>query len=64
MFEKSGHWAEDAIDRRVVRVAQLTGLDPEELDWHVEAERGWEPHDEGYLHQVVVSARILLEARR
>jgi hypothetical protein len=32
----------------VTAVAEVLGLDPGELDWHVEAEHGWEPHDEGY----------------
>lgn len=49
-----------AINWRVTRVAELTGLDAEALHEHVEYRRGWESHDEGYLHQVIVSARILL----
>lgn len=52
--------AESGIHWKVVRIAELTGLDPKALERHVEIERGWEPHDRGYLHQVVVSARVLL----
>lgn len=40
-------------DWRIDRVAHLVGVDPERLDWIVEAEHGWEPHDIGYLHKVV-----------
>ena len=54
-LEAGEHW-------KVQRVAELTGLDARALGNHVEGERGWEPHDSGYLHQVIVSARILLEA--
>lgn len=32
----------------VTAVAEVLGLDPDVLDWHVEAEHGHEPHDEGY----------------
>jgi hypothetical protein len=32
----------------VEAVASVLGIDPGELDWHVEAEHGHEPHDEGY----------------
>lgn len=46
-------------DWKVTRVAQLTGLEPRDLEHHVEVERGWESHDKGYLHQIVVSAGIL-----
>lgn len=51
----------EGTDWRVTRVAHLTGVDPAQLTWHIEAERGWEPHDTGFLHQLVVSARILIE---
>lgn len=51
----------DDRDWRIDRVAHLCGLDAEELSHHVEAERGWEPHDHGFLHEVVVSAAMLLE---
>lgn len=55
-FDGRIHW-------KVQRVAELTGLDPEVLHEHVEVGRGWEPHDDGYLRQVIVSARILLGLR-
>lgn len=32
----------------VEAVASVLGLDPDVLGWHVEAEHGHEPHDEGY----------------
>lgn len=32
----------------VTAVAEVLGLDPDALDWHVEAVHGREPHDEGY----------------
>lgn len=32
----------------VTAVAEVLGLDPEALGWHVEAEHGHEAHDEGY----------------
>jgi hypothetical protein len=52
-IDSGTHWM-------ITRVAELTGLDPEALEHHVEIERGWESHDRGYLHEIIVSARILL----
>jgi hypothetical protein len=40
----------------VEAVASVLGLDPGELDWHVEAEHGHEPHDEGYEGHVWAAA--------
>jgi hypothetical protein len=40
----------------VTAVASVLGLDPGELDWHVEAEHGHEPHDEGYEDAVWAAA--------
>lgn len=36
---------EQSIDPRTVKAAIDAGLDPEVLDWHVEAVHGWETHD-------------------
>lgn len=45
----------------VVRtVARNYSLNPVELDWHVEAEHGWEPHDDGYDEAVLQAAECLL----
>jgi hypothetical protein len=40
----------------VEAVASVLGIDPGELDWHVEAEHGHEPHDEGYEGHVWAAA--------
>lgn len=40
----------------VTAVASVLGLDPDVLDWHVEAEHGHEPHDEGYEDSVWATA--------
>lgn len=44
----------------VYYIADLTGLDPKNLNWHVEAIHGWEPHDVGYRAAVVTAAGCLL----
>lgn len=44
----------------VVEVAGQCGLDPHALDWHVEAEHGWEPHDDGYDRAVNAAAFCVL----
>lgn len=41
-------------------IAQMTGLDPEALDWHVEAIHGWEKHDQGYRKALVEAAGCLV----
>jgi hypothetical protein len=38
----------EPLPAEVTAVAEVLGLDPEALGWHVEAEHGHEPHDEGY----------------
>lgn len=53
----------DDIDWRLARVAHLVGVNEERLDWIVEAEHGWEPHDEGYLHKVVEVAGAMRSGR-
>lgn len=40
----------------VIQVAAERGIDPHELDHHVEAVHGWEPHDTGYANQVANAA--------
>lgn len=49
-------WDDDALPPPVTAVASVLGLDPYALDWHVEAEHGWEPHDEGYEDAVWAAA--------
>lgn len=39
----------------------ITKFTAKELDWHVEAIHGWEPHDKGYEEAIVQSAACLLE---
>jgi hypothetical protein len=41
----------------VAAVAAKYGISAEDLDWHVEAEHGWEPHDLGYSEALEVAAR-------
>ena len=53
----------------VTAVAEVLGLNPEALGWHVEAEHGWESHDEGYEAHVWEAAECtdpehLLEAAK
>lgn len=38
----------EPLPAEVLAVAEVLGLDPGVLDWHVEAEHGWEPHNDGY----------------
>lgn len=42
------------IDDRILKAAIDAGLDPEVVDWHLEAVHGWEPHDVGYIEQGLV----------
>jgi hypothetical protein len=49
----------DPVPSAVIQVAEETGIDPRALDWHVEAEHGWEPHDVGYVDAVRAAARCL-----
>lgn len=42
----------EPLPSEVTAVAEVLGLDPEALGWHVEAEHGHEPHDEGYEESV------------
>ena len=44
----------------VYDVAWVTGLRPADLDHHVEAVHGWEPHDRGYRSAVVSAAGCLI----
>jgi hypothetical protein len=46
----------EPLPPEVVEVASANGLDPHTLAWHVEAEHGWEPHDEGYTIAVSAAA--------
>lgn len=39
------------IDPRVVQAAMSAGLLPMDVDWHLEAIHGWEPHDPGYIEK-------------
>jgi hypothetical protein len=38
----------EPLPPEVADVAAREGVDPHQLDYHVEAVHGWEPHDEGY----------------
>lgn len=38
----------DGIDSRVKHAAEVSNINASDLDWHLEAEHGWEPHDDGY----------------
>lgn len=49
------------LPEAVIEVAAATGVDPHELDWHVEAEHGWEPHDPGYADRVAEAAVCIQE---
>lgn len=44
----------------VIESAARTGLDPHDLDGHVEGVHGWEPHDVGYDKAVEDAAQCLL----
>lgn len=57
-----GSWDDPAIDERTVAAAEAAGLDPKVLDWHVEAEHGWEPHDEGFVERGLAGAVTCLQA--
>lgn len=48
-------------DESVIVTAVRRGVDPEILDWHVEAVHGWEPHDTGYASAVEQAADCLQE---
>lgn len=54
--------AEHYIDWRTVQVALAEGLDPWALDWHVEAEHGWETHDVGFMERGLAGAVACLKA--
>jgi hypothetical protein len=43
----------------VLDVAKRRGLEVRALDWHVEAEHGWEPHDVGYADAVEAAAQCM-----
>jgi hypothetical protein len=43
-----------------IQIASQTGVDPHDLDWHIEAEHGWEAHNPGYEGTVVWAAGCLL----
>lgn len=49
----------EPLASEVADIAAELGLDPHELDWHVEAVHGWEPHDEGYTSGVRCAADCL-----
>lgn len=38
----------EPMPAKVLAAAEVLGLEPGALDWHVEALHGHEPHDEGY----------------
>ena len=48
------------VPPNVAAVAAKYGLAAEDLDWHVEAEHGWEPHDVGHADAVEAAARCHL----
>lgn len=52
-------WGEP-LPQVVIDVAARCGLNPHDLDWHVEAVHGQEPHDDGYDAAVGQSAEHLL----
>lgn len=54
-------WHEEPlIDARVQAYADEHGIDAKELDWHIEAVHGWEPHDRDYVSMIPQSAACLL----
>lgn len=55
------YYEEPLIDPRAEELAPVYGVDAKELDWHVEAVHGWEPHDSFYVEALHQSARCLLE---
>lgn len=55
------YYEEPLIDSRVQEYADTYGLDAKELDWHLEAIHGWEPHDRDYVDMIPQAARCLIE---
>lgn len=51
----------EPIPDEVIQVAELYKLNPKDLDWHVEAIHGWEPHDLRYFEAVYQAAECLAE---
>lgn len=53
-------WYEEPLyDDRVEAYAEEHGLDSRELDWHLEAEHGWERHNTGYGEAIEGAANCL-----
>lgn len=50
------------LPQKVIDVSPLYGIDPHDLDWHVEAVHGWEFHDQGYDDQVLAIAECMMDA--
>lgn len=48
---------QSALPEQVRAVAAKYDISASQLDWHVEAEHGWEPHDVGYGDAVEAAAR-------
>ncbi len=47
----------------VVKAAGRHLVDPEAVDWHLEADHGWEPHDRGYVGMAEIAARCVAGKR-
>lgn len=57
-------WQDGDLWPVVQAVAEVTGVDEQALDWHVEAVRGWEAHDAGYEAAVWESSVILRQQKQ
>lgn len=49
----------EPLPTEVIDAAAEHDVDPHQLDWHVEAVHGWEPHDVGYADAVRASVDCL-----
>lgn len=49
-----------AVQPGVAAVAAKYGIPADDLDWHLEAVHGWEPHDAGYPDAIEAVARCHL----
>jgi hypothetical protein len=49
----------EPLPPEVADIAAAEGVDPHDLDHHVEAIHGWEPHDEGYGAAVAASVECV-----
>lgn len=49
----------EPLPPEVADTAAETGVDPHQLDWHVTAEHGREPHDQGYADAVKAAVKCV-----